>query len=235
MIVDIDPSSGRGPIRTIVRPGGDRVVVVVHGRGGAGDAAPVDAVGAAYLRRGWTVVAPHLRFSDANPSAGAGRDFTMEAHVDDLRAILRWTRRETTGGAVALAGHSMGAYAAARLGSEGEVAHLLALSPVISGAALLAARRALGAPALEALREEAPRAFEEWSEHDARPALARLRCPLAVIVGAEDGLTPPADARAFFDAAPGGCFFAALPGRHHVPEGPDFQRALEAALDAVGA
>ena len=75
----------------------------------------------------------------------------------------------------------------------------------------------------------------EMPSQDAVPALQLLSCPVAVVTGAEDGLTPPKAARAYLAAASAGCFFAALPGQHHCPTGPIVARALAAALDAVGA
>lgn len=216
------------------------VALVAHGRGGAAGQPQIAAIRAAYARRGWATLTPDLRFSAANDSGGAPEAFTMAAHLADLRAALDWLcERFGPGGGPArlgFAGHSMGAWAAATLARDfGRAAHLLAVSPVLSGAALLAARRALGPEATAALRREVPGAEAEWPGHDARPALRALTAPTAVLVGGEDGLTPPHDARAFFDAAAAPRFFAALPGLHHCPEGAEVDRALDVALAALGA
>lgn len=216
------------------------LAVIAHGRNGSASAPWIDAMARAYARRGWAAVAGDLRFSDANAAPGGGANFTIRAHVGDFAALLDWaaTRSPVAGAPrLGLAGHSLGALAAAeaaaaRKGPAPE--HLLAISPALSGRALLEARAALGAPAVEALRREVPGAEREWPGWDAGPALARVPAALGVIVGAEDGLTPPAAARRFFEAGRGR-FLSVLPGQHHCPEGAAFDRALDAALDALGA
>lgn len=217
------------------------VALLVHGRDGAGAVPHMIAIAEAYLARGWRVVAPDLPHSRATPASGSPTEFTMTGHLADAAKALAWTRGLLSGDGrelrVALAGHSLGAYAAASLAVEcAGLDHLLAVSPVLSGAALLAARRAMGPAAVEALRREAPRMLAEMEAHDAAaPALAGLAAPVAVITGAEDGLTPPRAARAYFGAAREGRFYSVLPGQHHCPEGPEYTRALIAALDALGA
>ena len=69
---------------------------------------------------------------------------------------------------------------------------------------------------------------------DAAPALARSAAPLAVVTGAEDGLVRLHDARAYFNAAPNGRFFGALPNEHHCPAGAACGQMLAAALTALG-
>ena len=64
---------------------------------------------------------------------------------------------------------------------------------------------------------------------------ARSPSPLAVVTGAEDGLVRLHDARAYFNAAPNGRFFGALPDEHHCPAGSACAQMLQAALAAVGA
>jgi 3-oxoadipate enol-lactonase len=63
---------------------------------------------------------------------------------------------------------------------------------------------------------------------DRRADLAAIACPTLVVVGAEDALTPPAEARALAAAIPG-ARLVELPGAGHLPnlETPD---ALAAAL-----
>jgi 3-oxoadipate enol-lactonase len=50
---------------------------------------------------------------------------------------------------------------------------------------------------------------------DRQPELAAIRCPTLVIVGAEDGLTPPAEARAMADAI-AGARLVEIPGAGHL-------------------
>jgi pimeloyl-ACP methyl ester carboxylesterase len=161
----------------------------------------------------------------------------MQRHVEDAQSVLAWVRGEMpVAERLALAGHSMGAYAIARLAAESVAAeHLLAVSPVVSGQALLAARDAMGPAAIAALERDAPKLLAEMREHDAVPSLARLTVPVAVVTGREDGITPVGAARAYFAAAPCACFYSALPGQHHCPMGPLYGAALAAALDALAA
>ena len=215
-------------------------VLLLHGRDGAGRAAHIEVIADAYVARGWRVIAPDLPNSGATPGSGPPERFTMSGHRRDSRAVLDWVLSSLAGDSpvarLAIAGHSVGAFSAAWLASEHpETAHLLAVSPVVSGNALLAARDAMGPAAIEAVKREVPLMLAEMPSQDAVPALQQLTCPVAVVTGAEDGLTPPKAARAYLAAAPAGCFFAALPGQHHCPTGPIVARALAAALDAVGA
>lgn len=215
-------------------------VLLLHGRDGAGRAAHIEMIADAYVARGWRIVAPDLPNSRATPDSGPPERFTMSGHRRDSGAVLAWVCTSLGAdrqiGRLALAGHSVGAFSAAWLASElDEPAHLLAVSPVVSGSALLAARDAMGPAAIEAVAREVPLMLAEMPSQDALPALQQLSCPVAVVTGAEDGLTPPKDARAYLAAASAGCFFAALPGQHHCPTGPAVARALAAALDAVAA
>ncbi len=213
------------------------VALLVHGRDGAGTSAHMVPIADAYVGRGWRVVAPDLPFSRATPGSGPPEDFTMQRHVEDARQVLAWVLGEMpVARRLALAGHSMGAYAIARLAAESVAAeHLLAVSPVVSGTALLEARRVMGPAAVEALERDAPGLRAEMTAHDAVPALRRLTAPVAVVTGREDGITPLAAARAYFAAAPAAAFYSALPGQHHCPAGPLYTTALAAALDALDA
>lgn len=220
------------------------LLLACHGRDGAGHSAHMLPIIAAYAARGWRVAAPDFGWSRAVPGSGPPEAFTMQAYLDQARELCAWLQGDAAlvppSGRIALAGHSMGAYVIARLAAETDLwtgtarlDHLLAVSPVVSGAALLAAREAMGPPAVEALRRDAPRLYAEMLGHDAAPALAAATVPVAVVTGREDGITPVKDARRYFDAAPRACFFAALPGQHHCPAGPSYVRALDAALDAL--
>ncbi|HRM74099.1 MAG TPA: alpha/beta hydrolase, partial [Paracoccus sp. (in: a-proteobacteria)] len=123
----------------------------------------------------------------------------------------------------------------APLVGAGDTHHVLAMSPPMSGRVLLAARHAMGPAAIEAVKSEAPAYFAEMQIADAEPALNRIAAPLAGVTGAEDGLVRLKDARAYFNAAPNGRFFGALPNEHHCPAGKACADMLAAALVAVGA
>jgi pimeloyl-ACP methyl ester carboxylesterase len=219
------------------------VALLIHGRDGIGLAGHMLPIAHAYLARGWRVVAPDLPYSAAKPQSGPHEKITLAIHNENARLALLWATQtfasdvERCG--MALAGHSLGSHSIAVLagdidGSNLECHHLIAISPVVSGSRLLAARRAMGQPAVDALIREAPSMFEEMERHDSRPCLEKIDAPLAVMTGSMDTLTPPDAARDYFDAAPGSCFFSVLEGLHHCPAGPIYERALNCALDAVG-
>jgi pimeloyl-ACP methyl ester carboxylesterase len=210
--------------------------LVLHGRNGAPDQPQVAAIVTAYVARGWRVVAPELPCSAALPGSGPPSELTMARYRHAAAEVRAWVTRRWPDGRLALAGHSLGAYAAAHVAGEIQgLHHLLAVSPALSGRALLEARLAMGPQAVAALEREAPLMRAEMEAEDATDALKILGAPLAVVSGARDGIVPLRVARAYFDAAPLACFFAALPDQHHCPAGPDVDLMLAAALTALDA
>jgi pimeloyl-ACP methyl ester carboxylesterase len=72
---------------------------------------------------------------------------------------------------------------------------------------------------------------------DSRPTLARIACPALVVVGEEDGLTPPAESEAMAKAIPGATL-ARIPAAGHLAnvEAPDaFLAALAPFLNRLPA
>lgn len=211
--------------------------LVAHGRNGAVSQDHIRPVIEACLERSLAVIAPDLCNSAANESAGTVAEFTMEKHVADVRTVLAaaptlapWSPREPR----LIIGHSMGAYAAVRLAAEaapGTLTGVLALSPVVSGRALIAARRAMGARAIAELRAEVPTALEEWLRHDLSLLARKVKCPAAVIVGEDDTVTPPADAALLASWLPHLVWHDTIPGEHHCPLGKDYARSIGVALD----
>lgn len=211
-------------------------VLLVHGRNGAPGQAQIAEIANAYLARGWRVAAPELPNSAASPGSGSPALVSFAGHTAAAARVRDWVAAEWPDGPLALAGHSIGAFAIAHLGAEApDTHHLLAVSPPMSGQVLMRAREAMGPAALEEVQREAPGYFIEMQTADAEPALNRVKAPLAVVTGASDGLVPLADARAYFAAAPNGRFFAALPEQHHCPAGAACGAMLAAALAALGA
>lgn len=211
-------------------------VLLVHGRGGAPGQPQIAEIALAYLRRGWRVAAPELPHSGALPGSGPPGLVTFAGHTAAAAKVWDWVAQAWPGGRRALAGHSIGAFAAAHLAADApDTHHVLAVSPPMSGRVLMRAREAMGPGAIEEVRAEAPAYFAEMRTADAGPALRRMAAPLAVVTGVLDGLVPLADARAYFAAAPDGRFFAALPGEHHCPAGATCGQMLAAALAALDA
>lgn len=216
------------------------VALVAHGRNGAAGQTHLLPVIAACLDRGLAVVVPDLCHSCANASPGAADAFTMAAHLADVAAALDLAGRMFPADPLAaptrlLIGHSMGAYAAVRIAAEhpDAVSGVLAISPVISGNALIAAREAMGPDALTALRREVPGALAEWPRHDLSGVAPAVHAPAAVIVGAEDALTRPADADTLCGWLPRCVYRQVVPGEHHCPTGPAYAASVGAALDRL--
>lgn len=233
----IDTDFGALPCALSEPPGNVPTVLLIHGRNGAAHQPHMSALGQAYLRRGWSVVAPDLPFSAASPSLGAPEDATMAHHLAAASEVLAWLDAQRNATApLALCGHSIGAYVAARLAETRQrLHHLCAVSPVVSGKHLLEARKAMGGDALAVLKQEVPAMYAAMANESCAVALSGVDVPVAVMTGALDGITPPDHARAYFAAAPQACFFSVLPGLHHCPDGPVLEQAMAAALDAVGA
>jgi len=233
--VDLPTTLGTIPL-VVAQPATPRgTVLLVHGRNGAPEQAQIAEIADAYLARGWRVVAPELPHSAALPGSGPPDRVTFSGHTAAAAAVWEWVARVWAEGPRALAGHSLGGFAVAHLAAgTPDTHHVLAVSPVLSGPALISAREAMGPAAIDEVRREAPAYFAEMQTADVGPALKRMTAPLAVVTGASDGLIPVKDARAYFAAARDGRFFAALPDEHHCPAGAACGRMLAAALSALG-
>lgn len=231
--------AGASRLPVLVAEPGDAprgTVLLVHGRNGAPDQPQIAEIAQAYLARGWRVAAPELPNSAARPDSGPAERVSFATHTSAAAGVRDWAAAAWPDRPLALAGHSIGAFAIAHLAADApDTHHVLAVSPPMSGLVLMRAREAMGPAAIEEVRREAPGYFAEMRSADAEPALNRMAAPLAVVTGAADGLVPLKDARAYFAAAPNARFFAALPGQHHCPAGPACGDMLSAALAALGA
>lgn len=224
------------------------LALMLHGRNGAPAQPQIVEAAGALARHGFTTVIPALPNSAPNAEDGTAggepHSFTMAAHHADAARVLDWLAKggaEAAGGPpgqVLLAGHSMGAYAALRLAAEhggDAVGAVLAVSAVVSGNALLAARAAMGPGALAALEREVPGATAEYTAHDLAPFAARLTQSLAFLTGVRDGLTRPGDVSRFAATLKPAPFVATIPGAEHCPSGPAYELALDRALGRIAA
>ncbi|MEO1531347.1 MAG: hypothetical protein AAFU72_04185 [Pseudomonadota bacterium] len=223
------------------------LAVFFHGRNGAPDQPQIIEGAAALARHGFTVLVPALPCSAPNTATGTAggtpERFTMTQHYEDAARVLDCAGK---GGSAALGapagpvlamGHSMGAYAALRLAAErgaGVIGAVLAVSAVVSGNAILAAREAMGPAALEALEREVPGATAEYATHDLEPLAPALTQPAAFLTGTRDGLTRPGDVARFASllVSP---FVATIPDAEHCPSGAAYGIALDRALGAIAA
>ena len=96
-----------------------RLAVVAHGRNGAAHAPHMQKLIDSYRARDYIVLSPDCCASAWNDSAGKEADFLLENHVRDVRRTVDWALANAAavgwdGTHLALCGHSMGAYAAAK-------------------------------------------------------------------------------------------------------------------------
>ncbi|MBU0799729.1 MAG: alpha/beta fold hydrolase [Alphaproteobacteria bacterium] len=214
-----------------VRPDPARLAIVQHGRNGKADAPHMMPLIRAYLDSGYTVVAPNAAYSHYNDSTGDGFGFTIDQHVADMRRAVRWARENAAmlgwdGKNFALAGHSMGGFAASFLAATryaDETVHVLTVAPFTSGTRQIEARRR--APhGLDNLRKELPHAAVEWPKHDIHQHVDKLTMPVSAIVGGRDTVTPATDVKAFFDDLPHPARFTIIPDEHHSLLGEGFYK-----------
>lgn len=201
----------------------DKLAFIHHGRNG--NAEGMRDIASAYLAHGYMVVMANARNSHYNDSAGTAKDFTITEHINDLERTIEFAHHNSkaigwTGDIFALAGFSMGGYAASYLAAtrySGRAAHLLALSPLTTGERQIEARRD-HPKGIEILQRELPLAMDEWPKHDIFKHISGLTSPVSVIVGADDTVTPPRHVCAFADALKHQGVLVSLDvldGRHH--------------------
>ncbi|MCD8496732.1 MAG: alpha/beta hydrolase [Alphaproteobacteria bacterium] len=217
-----------------------KLAFVHHGRNGKADAPHMLPVIKAYLRQGYTVIAPNARYSAANDSAGEARDFTISAHTEDLARSIEWAKSNTEilgwdGISFALAGHSMGAYAATYLAAtdyKDNTEHVLAISPFTSGERQIEARRS-HPNGIEFLQRELPQAMAEWPTHDIFTVIDNLTMPVSVLVGEIDNITPSYFVADFYNRLPNPGTMEIVKGQHHCIINNDFSRVVENHLTGM--
>lgn len=220
-----------------------RLAITAHGRNGAARAPHMQQLIDAYRARDYIVVSPNCCASPWNDSAGNEADFLLEHHVRDVRRTADWAVANAaalgwSGAHLALCGHSMGAYAVARLAAgdyAGRIAHLLLVSPFTSGARQIEAREKYHPDGIANLRRDVPRALDEWPRHDIFTAIDRLTLPIAVFAGAKDIVAPPENVAEFVERLPSPPLYRLLPEASHCLEGGDYQSELLDAIDRLDA
>lgn len=220
-----------------------RLAVTAHGRNGAARAPHMQKMIDAYLARGYVVVSPDCCASAWNDSAGEEADFLLENHVRDVGRTVAWAIANApglswSGAHLALCGHSMGAYAVARLAANeylGRIAHLLLVSPFTSGARQIEAREKYHPDGIANLKRDVPRALDEWPRHDVFKVIDRLTLPVAVFAGAKDIVAPPENVTEFVERLPSAPIYRMLPEASHCLEGGDYQVELLDAIDRLDA
>lgn len=221
----------------------EQLAVVAHGRNGAANAPHMMQLIDAYLARGYVVVAPNCCASPWNDSAGVEADFLLADHVRDVARTIVWAEANAAtigwqGKRLALCGHSMGAYAVARLAATdwlGKVDHLVLASPFSSGARQIEAREKYHPDGIANLRRDVPAALEEWPRHDIFELIGRLTLPVAVIAGAKDIVAPPENVEELVARLPQPPIFRMLPEASHCLEGGDYRQELSGIIGRLDA
>lgn len=167
------------------------------------------------------------------PGHGEASGRTTRLGTDEDRMIADLAA-EQSDGPLLLVGHSLGATVAIHAASDARIAPrvqgVLALAPYESLRTPLGARLDLRAMPRRAVVPAALRALSSLGvvERSTSAAAARLGCPLAVVAGEADPVTPLSEARAIAAAAAAGWFASVPHGRHD-----DFTTAGRAQMNAA--
>lgn len=202
---------------------GAKLAFVQHGRNGKAES--MEPVIKPYLEQGYIVVAPDARNSRWNDSAGQAEDFTIQAHIDDLRRTIEFAQENRdligwTSDEFALAGFSMGGFATSYLAAtefKDRVTHLMVTAPFTSGDHQLEARRDIP-NGIENLKKEVPQAMDEWPTHNIFDHAHNLTMPVVVLVGEIDCVTPAKHVGQLAEAVRNNgslVHYEVLKGRHH--------------------
>ena len=229
--------------------------VLQHGAAGRATDPAVEVLKEALLARPGQQVITFDASCNLGDSAGDLHDLRLSTHAADLTAIITWAQRQPQWrGALALGGHSLGAasallYAAAH---PAMVQQVVAISPVVGGPAWWQTYQH-NYPAVLAAWQAAGQLVKTTPDHPRHPqALSwgyvaeiltydlihttapQVRCPVTLVVGDDDRLTPPAVVNALADAlhqqANVPVTLHVVPGGSHLWTRESEQRALGGVL-----
>lgn len=215
-----------------------RVLFLEHGRNGRADSRSMMQIAETYLENGYTVISVNAANSQWNDSEGESHDFTIAEHIRDLKRAIEWARNNPglsgwDGSNFALAGHSMGGHAAARIASDDNysdnVTHVMLIAPVISGTRHIETR-SKSPGALERLRQAVNNALNEWPQHDLYDHIENLTAPVCMLVGEIDSVTLPVTIQEFYSRLPDPAGLAIISGQHHTMHGTAFKKEMQNCL-----
>jgi pimeloyl-ACP methyl ester carboxylesterase len=195
--------------------------VIEHGWSGKKEAPHIIAFQEAFLENGWQTFNFDATNS-FNESEGKYEDSRLGLHYEDMEDVCQWVQKQDWFvGPLAISGHSMGGYAAARYAEDHpeEVALIAPIAPVVSGRLTNEARErdepgmikrwqetgwhiseSIGS---EEIIKRAPYAVhEEWQNHDLLLNTDRLTMPVFLLTGTEDTSCPPEHVQQLFDTIP---------------------------------
>ena len=207
----------------LAKPAGEikGTCVLQHGWSGKKEQDHIVAIQEAFTDNGWQVFNFDATNS-FNESDGDIEDSRLGLHYEDMEDVCQWVQKqEWFVGPLAVSGHSMGGYAAARYAEDHpeDVAFIAPISPVVSGALNAASEEknrpghiakweAEGVMISESsttpgLMKRAPFAIhQERLNHDLLPSAHKLNMPVFLLTGSEDGLCPPDHIQQLFNAIP---------------------------------
>ena len=202
-------------VKLLMVPGATRNAYLAHGLGNAHDAAVLRALTGAFVAAGINVIVWDATHSP-NRSEGETAQASFYYHHQDLEDVIAWSRAHAWyRPQFMLAGHSLGGMAAGTYAAAhpGQVAGLVLVAPVVSGAAL---RRRLPLPmrAWWRLRGELrPRYLgmnayswefvrSGWA-YNLLEAAHLLSMPVLIVGAKRDILIPPRLLRRLYRAIPG--------------------------------
>lgn len=99
----------------------DRVLLLVHGLGGAEDSTYMVTAARHFLRLGYTVA--RMNYRGVGPSRDLSEPPYSAGLTSDLRAVLRWLHKKWPGSDLFLMGFSLGGQLSLRMLGEGDVPH----------------------------------------------------------------------------------------------------------------
>jgi pimeloyl-ACP methyl ester carboxylesterase len=195
---------------------------VLHGLGGFKEQPHVSAMADVFKAADFTVV----NFDAANSigeSGGSMQEATLTNHYQDLEDVINWAKSQSWyREPFALAGHSLGATAAALYAEKNpfQVMALAPISAVVSGELSFEAHKKFKPEEFENWRQSGwlkkessskPGVFKRlpWSnmqdllKYDLLPFSDKLTMPVLLIVGSKDISTPPEHQKIFYDQIPG--------------------------------
>ncbi|MBN8521213.1 MAG: alpha/beta fold hydrolase [Alphaproteobacteria bacterium] len=214
----------------------EKLAVVMPGRNGHTQAPHMTPIIDALLAQGFSVISVDPHHSEKPAEKSKTHDFTMTAHIDDLRRALMWVFANKTqigwrGETLFLSGHSMGGYAALSLAAtefKGRIRHVLAVNPVIRGQNQI--DRFTNPEHLKNYLAEVPSALRDYPRHDMYHHVGSLDVPVSIVTAEQDTVTPPQPLRQFFKALPVPSDLSILPGEGHCMISPAYREALTKAI-----
>lgn len=198
-------------------------VVIQHGYGGTKDQDHIQKIKKAFLDNGFIT----FNFDATNSfgeSDGKYEDATMALHYDDFEYVTNWVQeQEWFVPPLAVTGHSLGGYSAARYAEEypNKVGLCAPIAPLVSGRL-----------SFDAYEEFLPEEFKKWKKdgflekphksvpgkvkhspwshmeerlnHDLLKKVDNLTMPVFLYVGSKDTSIPSKHIQILYDAIPGG-------------------------------